>query len=483
MTLRIAEDGAGAIPWRTALPILAAAVVASVVLLAGSNLLADADTYWHLTVGQWILDHRAFPTADAFSFTFPGAHWIAKEWLSQVLYAAAYGLGGWQAMAILAAVSVGLAFALLARWLDAGFNLTVTLVFLAVAFVLVTPHLTARPHALALPVMIAWVGGLVRATDRAEAPSPWLLPLMVLWANLHGGFTLGILLVGACGLEAILSARPEHRIRTAMVWVRFGVLTLVAASITPYGPESMLVTFRILGLGSALTIIGEWQPKDFSHIGVFEVLLLLAIGFALYRGVVFRPVRILILLGLLHLALSAERNSEILGLLAPLFLAAPVARQFPSLRPAAAHPQPGAGRAVMGISAIALIAVVATAAVTSAEPSNRITPAAAVAALQKASVARILNAYDFGGYLIRSGIPTFIDGRSELYGAAFITRYYRAITLSDLDDFVRLLDEYRIGGTLLPPGTSAIAFLDRLPGWHRLYADDLAVVHVRDTAP
>jgi hypothetical protein len=193
-------------------------------------------------------------------------------------------------------------------------------------------------------------------------------------------------------------------------------------------------------------------------------------------------VRILILLGLLHLALSAERNSEILGLLLPLFLAGPLARQLPSLRSAATHPQPGAGRAVVGISAIALIAVVGTAAVTSAEPSPSITPAAAVSALQAAKVGRILNAYDFGGYLIRSGIPTFIDGRSDVSGAAFISRYYRAITLSDLDDFVKLLDEYRIGGTLLPPGTSAIAFLDRLPGWHRLYADDLAVVHVRDKA-
>ena len=54
------------------------------------------------------------------------------------------------------------------------------------------------------------------------------------------------------------------------------------------------------------------------------------------------------------------------------------------------------------------------------------------------------------------------------------------MTLADLAGFDRLLDEYAIDATLLAPGTPAIAYLDRLPGWHRLYADDIAVVHVRN---
>src|SRR6478672_2419383 len=95
MTVRIAEEKAAAIPWRAYLPFLVATVVCLIILLAGKNLLRDGDSYWHVAVGHWIVDHHAFPVSDSFSFTFTGSRWIAKEWLSQLLYAGAYALAGW----------------------------------------------------------------------------------------------------------------------------------------------------------------------------------------------------------------------------------------------------------------------------------------------------------------------------------------------------------------------------------------------------
>ncbi len=95
----------------------------------------------------------------------------------------------------------------------------------------------------------------------------------------------------------------------------------------------------------------------------------------------------------------------------------------------------------------------------------------------------ILNAYDFGGYLDFVGIPAFIDGRAELYGMKYIMRHSRALDLQSLPDFLALLDEYKIGATLLTPSTPAVGLLDRLPEWKRVYADDVAVVHTRRSAP
>ena len=100
----------------------------------------------------------------------------------------------------------------------------------------------------------------------------------------------------------------------------------------------MLMTVRILGLGPALSIIGEWKPADFSHFGGLEAVLLIGLGSALWRGVTLPPVRIVILLGLVHMALSAERNAEIFGLVAPLVVARPLASQFASIR---AQPRAG----------------------------------------------------------------------------------------------------------------------------------------------
>ena len=62
-------------------------------------------------------------------------------------------------------------------------------------------------------------------------------------------------------------------------------------------------------------------------------------------------------------------------------------------------------------------------------------------------------------------------------------RFTQTDQLEDLADFVRLLDEYKIDTTLLFPSTQAVGLLDRLPGWDRIYADDVAVVHVRRTHP
>jgi hypothetical protein len=465
--------------WAPALPWLAGAGVYLVVMLVGNSLLNDSDSYWHIVVGQWVLAH-GFPRTDPFSFTFAGKPWIAKEWLSQLLYFGAYRLGGWAAVVTLAAGAIALAFGLLTKFLQERLAMLPTVALVAVAFILVTPHALARPHVLALPLLVAWVGGLLRAADRGKTPPLALLALMVIWANLHAGFSLGILLVGAIGLDAIVSADAAARRQVALVWIRFGALALVAGCITPYGPQSLLVTRQVLSLGPALSIIGEWKPADFSHLAGFEMALLLGSGFALYRGLVLPPVRILILLGLLHMALSAERNGEVLGLLAPLLLAAPLARQFPQLRGSKGVGHRHVSPMLFAGLAVALVAATAgLISVSTYQPNTRITPAAAVAALKAANVGRVFNDYDLGGYLVFAGVPTFIDGRTELFGGDFTARVYRAATLADLNDFVALLDEYKIGATLLEPSVPAVALLDRLPGWKRLYADDTAVVHVR----
>jgi hypothetical protein len=462
------------------LPLLVATMLYLVVLMGGANLLNDPDSYWHVMVGQWIVEHRAFPRTDPFSFTFAGAPWIAKEWLSQLLYAGAQAIAGWTGMVVLAAAAVALAFALFARSLARNLAPIPTLAFVAAAFLLTAPHIVARPHVLALPVLVGWIAGLVRAADENRAPSLWLLPLMVLWANLHAGFTFGILMVGALGLDAIVSAGKTRRVGVAAEWIGFGILALIAGCITPYGPESLFSTVRVLGLGPALSLIGEWRPADFSHVGGFEIVLIVGAGLALWRG--FRPpvIRVVILLGLLHMALSAERNADLLALVAPLVIAGPLARQFPSL--AARSTSASAPPAFLPSALLAVLSIAGTvflAATGAYAPDRRITPDAAVSAIEKAAPGPVFNAYDFGGYLVRAGIPTFIDGRTELYGGDFLLRQHRAVTLTDIGELERLLGDYRIGATLLQPGAPAVQYLDRSPDWRRLYADDIAVVHVR----
>ncbi|HKY86400.1 MAG TPA: hypothetical protein VJL90_06555, partial [Pseudorhodoplanes sp.] len=306
-----------------------------------------------------------------------------------------------------------------------------------------------------------------------------ILPLMTLWANLHGSFTFGLAMIGPIACEALWQSPRSDWRRVVLQWGLFTLLAFVAACINPYGPEMILVTFRTVALGEALTIITEWRPQDFTHLGAFELLLLGAIALALYRGVTLPPFRIIMLLGVLHLSLAQSRHADLLGLLAPVFLARPLARNFRELAATdqASAPSSAWAPAATGV-AIVLVTGLAAARADIAPPA-RITPVNALKSIDLAKAGPILNDYDFGAYLDFVGIPPFIDGRTELYGTAYTMRYSRALNLQNLPDFLKLLDDYKIGTTLLLPTTPATALMDRLPGWQRVYSDDIAVVHTR----
>jgi hypothetical protein len=467
--------------FRVSLPLwVAAAIYAVLLALGGMWLLADPDVYWHITVGEWIVEHRAFPHVDMFSATVAGAPWIATAWLSQLLYAGAHAVAGWSGVVVLAAAAIAAAFALLAHFLLQKLVPRSAITLVGAGFVLAAPHLTARPHALALPLMVVWAGVLMNAVDYRRAPPLALLPVMTLWANLHGSFTFGLALVAPLAFEAWWSAGDARR-ETALRWLRFGALALLAACVTPYGPEPIFVAWRMLDLGQVLSLIEEWQPQNFSRIGGFEACLLFGLGFALYRGIVLPPLRIVVLLGLLHLALSQSRHADVLGLLAPLVLARPLAAQVGSAEERADDPSAPSSGLASAILVACLAALTWVLAGTNLwTPRAQISPVAAVAAIKARNAGPVLNNYGFGGYLIYAGVPPFIDGRTDqLYGEKFLVRYYRAVALSDVGDFEHLLDEYGIGATLLYPTTPAVGLLDRMDGWQRVYADDVAVVHVR----
>ena len=480
MSDEVIRSTAKPFPAQAALPWLVGAGVYLLLLTQGPKLLNDPDTYSHIAVGRWIIAHGAVPTTDPFSFSMNGAPWVAFEWLSEVIYAAVFALAGWPGVVALAAAAAALAMGMLTRFLLRELTPTPALLMVVAAIVLLAPHMLARPHMLTLPVMMAWAGALVRGMDRRAPPPYWALPLLVLWANLHGSVVLALGLIGPAALEALLNEKRSEWPRVIWRWLPFSALAVVVCCLTPYGPEPLLMPLTTLGLGEALHWIGEWRPQDFGHPGAFELLLLAGI-FALSRGITLPLVRALVVIGLIHFALAQVRNADLLAMLAPLYLAAPLARQFGAR---AEEDATGSARGITLAVVGAMTLVTGFALMREVRPSAQTTPAAAVASAGLATSGPVLNDYSFGGYLIFTGIPTFIDGRGELFGGSFIARYNRDLSLADLNDFLKLLDQYKFGATLLEPETPAVAMLDRLPEWQRVYSDDIAVVHKRrDAAP
>jgi hypothetical protein len=478
MTLSVTHAAEAAHPTRGLLPLWVGVGIYALFLLAGNRLLIDPDTMWQITVGQWIIEHRAVPETDVYSFTMRGQPWISTQWLAQVAYAKVFAMAGWSGPVVLATTAIAATYALLAKLLSARLTESTTLVFIAAALALTVPHLLARPHVLALPLMAAWVGGLIAAADLRGAPSFWWLPLMALWANLHGGFVFGLVLIAPVAFDAVLNADVTLRKSLALRWAAFALAALVASCCTPYGWNSLLASQKILGLGEALPLIMEWRPADFSSLGALEVCLLLGIGLALFRGIKLPPMRIVLLLGLLHMALSQGRSGELLALLAPIILAAPLARQIGGAE-ASGTASPARGVLFASVAIALMAGTFAYASVHRFEPHTHGSPVAAVVELKKLNFARVFNDYDFGGYLISNGVAPFIDGRTELYGEKFFVDHNAASGLMEPENLFRLLEEYKIEATLMRTQSAATKLLDHIDGWQKIFADDVATIHVR----
>ena len=194
----------------------------------------------------------------------------------------------------------------------------------AIGLSLVTANLLARPHVLALPLAAAWSAGLIAARDRGRAPPLGLAALMTAWANMHGGFIFGLALIGPFALEAVTEAPAGARLLPARAWATFALAALAAALLNPYGLDALLLPFRLMSVEN-LSRISEWRPQDFSHIGTMELALLTLLGLTLTRPFAMPPIRAALLIALVAMALQHSRHQVLLGILAPMLLARPIA--------------------------------------------------------------------------------------------------------------------------------------------------------------
>ncbi|PCE31981.1 hypothetical protein BZL54_12835 [Burkholderia ubonensis subsp. mesacidophila] len=457
-------------------PLIAALIAYSVVLFVPA-VLNDADTYWHLATGDWILDHHAVPHTDPFSFTMAGQPWVAHEWLSEVLMALAYRAGGWSTVALLFACAAAVTAGALARYLSRWLSLPAAALVALLGTACVSPSLLARPHLLALPMLTLWTIGLLSAEAHASAPRPRLLVLMLIWANLHGSFVLGLAMIPALAADAMLDARGQDVRRCLRNWSLFFIAAVTTSLLTPHGANGLLFPFRLLAMHHVAQI-GEWRPLDLTTLQPLEPALAV-LGYVMaFRRVRVPLVRLLIVLGLACLAYRHARHEMLAGIVGAAMLAEPLGRSF-GPPPAAAK-----SRAPLPGAAVALACAIALAALRFAHPIVRgddpVSPVAAVAAVPADRLdAPVLNSYEFGGYLVFRHVKPFVDGRADMYGDAFMSAYFDALK-PDRAAIERLVERYRIRWALLAAHGTLAEAMATLPGWRRIHADNVAVAFVRD---
>jgi hypothetical protein len=319
-----------------------------VLMLAGrTEMFRDPDTFWHTVVGQRILASGRIATVDAFSFTRAGQTWIPTEWLGECGMAALHRLGGWDALlTATAALLAGVYTAIGSRLLQAGLRVGPALLVPAIALAASSHQFHVRPLVCSL-ALLAWTFSLLVDVEAGRRPLvglAWLVPVFVLWVNIHGGVlgglgTVGIASAGWCGafcaargrpsaarspgsagdpggIPAGADAAPRRPVRRGADLAGLALLLVVlAASVlaNPFGLELPRAWGSILALPLP-DLIQEHAPLRLSDTGGMAVLALAALYVVALAGVFPRWPRVTWLVPLVWLVLAFQRVRH-----APLF--------------------------------------------------------------------------------------------------------------------------------------------------------------------
>jgi len=477
-------------------------ILALIFILAAGEI-TDPDFFWHMANGRLIWETRTIPRTDPFSFTARGEEWVCHEWGSEL---AMYGL--WRTLGTAGLIALG------ALAITGAFGLVLARAGRTEDGSVVSPYPAALATLLAAlsslpswgvrPQMVTLLFASITLYILEGGGPLWLLiPLQVLWVNMHGGFLLGPTLTFAFALGTAIEGRKAKAlaacIRARRRFARLcltGMAQIAASLVNPYGARMLIYPLQTLTSHAMREYIVEWFSPDF-HAPGFQPLAMLILAlmgtFALSRK---RPTgpRLVLLLGATYAALSSARHIPFLAI-----VAAPVlGEQIAGLRDKSAGGQEGkyTGHARTLITrpvsrtcaiclALVLIAGLSAACAwrlyVAAENNDAAQmkhyPVRAVDFMEAHHIAgRLFNRYSWGGYLIWRGHEPFIDGRADVYGDEFLQMY---VEIYDAERSPHeIFEQYGINCALVE-AKSPIATLLEGSGWHRVYQDELAAVFVK----
>ena len=461
--------------------------------------ITDPDFWWHLRTGQLIVDTGSVPHSDPYSYTVAGKPWIAHEWLSEVFIYFLYRLGSFPALILVFSALITLSFALV--WARSEGRPYVAAFAILLAALATAPTWGVRPQILSLLLSSVYLFILERYEHKPESRSVWLLvPLMLLWVNLHSGYALGLVIIGIYligkAAQPLLLADAK---RTAggvgenkrAGWLRLAlvfVLCLLVVPLNPNGAAMYTYPFETLTSPTMQAFIQEWFSPDF-HLVEFQPfawLLLATLGAIALAGKRIGLVQILLLVVFGYAALRSARNIPFFAVVAAPVLAEQLwaflaqrgwteAFESKAQISSAAHLLNWIVLGVVVGGALLRVSFV-IADQSTAEAAKF--PAAAVDYVVSQRWAEpIYNSYQWGGYLIWRQLPgegVFIDGRADVYGDQFIEEFLNTYRAGP--NWKAELEQYHVGLVLIEPNAPLANELSHDGSWSKVYADKLAVV-------
>jgi len=459
----------------------------------------DPDFWWHLRDGQWIVAHLAVPAGDIYTYTVAGRPWIDHEYLGEALMWLGYQAGGTLLLGLAFGAVTWFGFVLLFRagggrsqpYLIAGAGL-------ALGALVGLPIWSARLQMVTFffaCLELLWLRSFLAGRSR------WIyaLPLvMVVWANLHGGWAVAFVFLGAVLAAeaagwALKPADPAHR-RRLLVLALVTVGSLLAVGATPNGVSLYAYPLQTIASSAQQNSIIEWLSPNFHdpRMRAFELMVMLLVaGFALRRPSL--P-DLLLSLAALALALQATRNLVLFVAVCTPILVITWSEIWRRERPGLRWRLPEVPRSAF-VSTMVVFALVGTAGGAAQHVADGLRQQPALTAFDFPVDAsnwiaahpdevgtRMFNQYAWGGYLAYRFYPrpdrrVFIFGEAELMGDPLLYDYQRVQDITP--QWQAVLHRHRVDTVLFNAGTPLDVLLGSRSDWRQVYRDPVAVIYVK----
>ncbi len=451
------------------------------------KLFRDSDAGWHILTGERILASHQLPRTDPYSFTLEGQPWFAWEWGADVAAGAVHRVAGLPGVALFygAVIAAGVWLWFRLQWALSG-NFLLASAMMPLLLSTCNIHWLARPHTIGWLFLLGWVLWMERPHARFTWKDAFFVAAFTaLWANMHASFFLAPLIATIYGLAGE-NGVARHRKPSKMVSDRIfliPLISLLAGLLNPYTWRLYVHVYRYLADTELLSRIGEFQTFRFDAPGAWQIIVTVMLGMiggtlALTQGRLHH-----FLLAVVFTAM-ALRSARVLPLAALVLL--PIANRaitqsLPFDRFLAYSNRLRAmdagfrGWAIAPLALLACFGLLQTPGLRAATgfPPDQF-PVAAYPHIPAS--ARLYAPDKFGGYLIyrsQGTLKVFFDGRSDLYGAAFLKQYSRLIQVQP--GWQKYWNSFGFTHALLPADTALIPALEQL-GWKLVFQDNTATL-------
>lgn len=474
------------------------------VMPPGKQMLADADTGYHIRAGEFILESHTVPKHDFFSYHSPPLPWIAHEWLSEVIMAVIHQISGLTGVVIFFSLLISLTYALLFRYMRIHKrNIVFDVLIILLTVISSQIHWVARPHIFSLFLMVVWYH-LLESYQNDRGGRLILFPLiMLLWVNLHAGYLTGFILTGVYFLGNLIEyfrSGGEGRERAFRKVKCLGyviIACLLVSLLNPYGYRILLFPFRLVTDRYIMDNVNEFLSPNF-HYPVLPFKYLLLLLFTIF-AISKRPlgfIEVVLVLLFTNMALYSVRYIPLFAIVvAPIMSKqadsmisiAPENGWISSLKKRAgriAEIDSSAKGYGWPVAAVLVVLFLVAAGRIEFRFDGKFKPVAAVEFLMKEHIdGHMYNNDEFGDYLIYAAYPrykVFFDGRSDMYGTGRLKEFQIIAGIGP--GWEKIAEKYDFRWFFIGSDSVLTRYLLTRPEWKLIYSDNVANIHVKDSA-